>query len=631
MNILKNIPLNAKILIYRLGIVLLLLTVIRILFYSFNLGSFKEALLSDFFIGAWFDLITISLFFFPFIISSLIPFNGKGLVVKDRVMNLYFHVTSTLLYALNLMDIEYFKYTTKRSTFDLFAILSAGSDFKQLLLSFITDFWVLLMFLGFILVIHFKFFKWTRKFQEKFKSSVQNWKVSILFMLLLTSIFIITGRGGLQLKPVGIIEAAQYTRTENSALILNTGFTMIKSYGKERLEFKTYFSAKEELKIFNPIQISSPQHILPDGTNVVLIILESFGNEFVGQFNGCDTYTPFLDSIIQQSLTFDYGFANGKKSIEAVPAILGSIPSLMDNPYISSPYGNNKIESLATILGKNGYSSGFYHGATNGSMRFDGFAAQAGFQHYFGRYEYNNDEHFDKTWGILDEYFNPWSAKQMSKLKEPFFGTLFTLSSHHPYFIPKKWRNKVKKGKQLIASSINYGDLSLRKFFEEAKKQPWYENTLFVLCADHTPASTNAFYNQRSMMYRVPIIFYHPKQLLHAKRENTIFQQLDILPTVLDLLNIKTKYYSYGQSYYKKADREAIAYLEGTHYYFRGNYMLTFSNEKARNLYSFKVHQVSPVDSLSFKKSEVKLYEKRLKAIIQRYNRDLMTNKTTAL
>jgi phosphoglycerol transferase MdoB-like AlkP superfamily enzyme len=118
---------------------------------------------------------------------------------------------------------------------------------------------------------------------------------------------------------------------------------------------------------------------------------------------------------------------------------------------------------------------------------------------------------------------------------------------------------------------------------------------------------------------------------LHAKRENTIFQQLDILPTVLDLLNIKTKYYSYGQSYYKKADREAIAYLEGTHYYFRGNYMLTFSNEKARNLYSFKVHQVSPVDSLSFKKGEVKLYEKRLKAIIQRYNRDLMKNKTTAL
>ncbi|MDP4797497.1 MAG: LTA synthase family protein [Crocinitomicaceae bacterium] len=631
MNILKNIPLHCKVLIYRLGLVLLLLSIIRILFYYFNSGSFTQASIGDFFIGSWFDLITVSLFFFPFIVFSLVPFYGKSLVMKDRIMNLYFHIASILIYAVNLMDIEYFKYTTKRSTFDLFTILGAGSDFKQLVMSFITDFWVLLMLLFFILILHFKLFKSTRKLLAKHPFDASKWKTSLVYLFLLTPLFVIFGRGGLQLKPVGIIEAAQYTRAENSALILNTGFTMIKSYGKERLEFKTYFTEKEELKLFNPVQISQPQHILPDGTNVVIIILESFGNEFVGQFNGGDTYTPFLDSIIQKSLTFDYSFANGKKSIEAVPAILGSIPSLMDNPYISSPYGNNKIESLATILGKNGYSSGFYHGATNGSMRFDGFAAQAGFQHYFGRYEYNNDEHFDKTWGILDEYFNPWSAKQMSKLKEPFFGTLFTLSSHHPYFIPEKWQNKVKKGKQLIAGSINYGDISLRKFFEEAKKQPWYENTLFVLCADHTPASTNAFYNQRSMMYRVPIIFYHPKQLLHAKRENTIFQQLDILPTVLDLLNIKTKYYSYGQSYYKKADREAITYLEGTHYYFKDNYMLTFSNEKARNLYSFKVHQVSPVDSISLKKGKVQQYEKRLKAIIQRYNRDLMKNKTTAL
>jgi phosphoglycerol transferase MdoB-like AlkP superfamily enzyme len=432
--------------------------------------------------------------------------------------------------SMNLMDIEYFKYTSKRSTFDLFAILGAGSDFAQLATTFIKDFWILLIFLVILITIAEWLYRKTNRFAVVTKTNLKR----VLFNFLVAiPLFVLIARGGFQLKPVGIMDASQFTNPENSAFVLNTPFTMLKSYGKERLEIKHYYSESEEKAIFNPIQTSHPQHILPDGTNVMIIMLESFGDEFVGEFNHGISYTPFFDSLISQSLTFEYGIANGKKSIEAVPAIVASIPSLMDNPYISSPYGNNKIESLATILKRKGYESAFYHGATNGSMRFDGFAAQAGYDHYFGRYEYNNDAHFDKTWGILDEYFNPWTAKQMSNLKQPFFATLFTLSSHHPYYVPPNRRNIVKKGPQPICASISYGDYSLRKFFEEAKKQPWYDNTLFILVADHTPATNDKMYSQRRFMYQIPIVFYHPKKLIQAKREQIIFQQLDILPTVL--------------------------------------------------------------------------------------------------
>jgi phosphoglycerol transferase MdoB-like AlkP superfamily enzyme len=424
------------------------------------------------------------------------------------------------------------------------------------------------------------------------------------------------------------MEASQYANPENSAFVLNTPFTMLKSYGKERLEIKHYYSEQEEKTIFNPIQVSQPQHILPDGTNVVIIMLESFGNEYVGAFNHGVSYTPFFDSLIGHSLTFEHGFANGKKSIEAVPAIIASIPSLMDNPYISSPYGNNKIESLATILKKHGYETGFYHGATNGSMRCDGFAAQAGFDHYFGRYEYNNDAHFDKTWGILDEYFNPWTARKLSELKQPFFGTLFTLSSHHPFSVPTHMRNIVINGPHPICASINYGDYALRRFFEEARKQPWYNNTVFVLVADHTPASEDKIYSQRRFMYQIPIVFYHPGKKIVAKRDPEIFQQMDIMPTILDLLNIKTKFYSYGKSYYQKSEREALTYIEGSYYYFKNHHMYTFSNEKARNLLDFTIRKEHTNDSLSYYKVESKAVERRLKAIIQRYNRDLIHNKT---
>lgn len=625
MNNRQTILFGLKTLIFRLGIIFVMMTLVRILFFAFNKDSFSNVGITEFAVAAWFDWITIALCFLPFIIIHFIPVPINYFKIKEGILKFYFHLVNTLMLSLNLMDIEYFKYTSKRSTFDLFAILGAGNDFSQLAMTFLKDFWILLLFL----VIFIIFTEWL--YRKTKREPVKNEKIlrPLLFNLLIClPLFILIARGGFQLKPIGMMEASRFSNPENSALVLNTPFTMLKSYGKERLEIKNYYTEAEEKAIFNPIQISHPQNILPDKTNVVIIILESFGNEFVGEFNDGKSYTPFFDSILRESLTFDYGIANGKKSIEAVPAIIASIPSLMDNPYISSPYGNNKIESLASILKKKGYETAFYHGATNGSMRFDGFAAQAGYDHYFGRFEYNNDEHFDKTWGILDEYFNPWTAKQMTKLKEPFFGTLFTLSSHHPYYIPPHMRLRVKRGSQAIAASINYGDISLRKFFEEAKKQAWYDNTLFVLVADHTPATTDPMYSQRRFMYQIPIAFYHPKKLLQPKREPIIFQQLDIMPTILDLLNVKTRFYAYGNSYFKPTKKEAITYLEGSYFYFTDKHMYTYSNEKARNLYDFTLRTESTTDSLSHYKQESKAVEKRLKAIIQRYNRDLIHNKT---
>ena len=217
----------------------------------------------------------------------------------------------------------------------------------------------------------------------------------------------------------------------------------------------------------------------------------------------------------------------------------------------------------------------------------------------------------------------------MTELKEPFFSMLFTLSSHHPYFIPKHMRDKVKKGPQKLCASINYADYSLREFFKEAKKQPWFNNTLFVLLADHTPGSTTQQYSVRTHLYRIPILFYHPKGYLKAERKNEIIQQLDILPTILDLLNIKTKYYAFGNSHFQNEHQESLAYLSGSYYYYTGNHMTTVINGKARFLYDFTVQSLTPVDSLSYYKEEAQRNENRVKAILQTYNRDLNLNKTT--
>jgi phosphoglycerol transferase MdoB-like AlkP superfamily enzyme len=261
-------------------------------------------------------------------------------------------------------------------------------------------------------------------------------------------------------------------------------------------------------------------------------------------------------------------------------------------------------------------------------MGFDGFASLAGFDQYFGRMEYDNEKHADQAWGILDEYFNPWTAKQISRLKQPFAAALFTLSSHHPYYIPPHMRSKVKYGPQPICASLSYGDIALRYFFEEAQKQDWYKNTLFVITADHTPASTTELYSQRTHATHVPIAFFHGGGLIRPEKSTKIFQHVDILPTILDLLNVSETYYSCGRSYFQHADGEAFYYLSGSYHYFRDDFMLTFTGDQARNLYNFKTDQMPQVDSFANYQEWVRASERRLKAIIQRYNRDLILNQT---
>ncbi len=623
-----HFPKHCSSLLKRFGIVLFFMMLSRIIFYMANKDSFTEVFATDFLAAFWIDLVTIALLFLPYTTFYLFPLKNRENKIYRFTFRFLFILLTSFILILNLIDVEYFQFTNKRSTIDLFAIVGAGNDMSQLITSFIIDFWwLILFFVLFILFINWLYTK-TEPKKEEYASTKKFIISNTIALLVGVGLHVLIGRGTIGIRPIGIIDVARFTSIENTALVLNTPFTMIKSFGKERLEEKHFFTDKEEKQLFNPIQISQPQHILPDGTNVMIIILESFGNEFIGTYNHSKSYTPFLDSLLTQSLHFEYGIANGKKSIEAVPSIIASIPTLMDNPYISSSYSGNKINTLPTILGKKGYSTAFFHGATNGSMRFNSFASQAGFQHYFGRFEYNNDAHFDKTWGILDEYFNPWTAKKLTTLKAPFFATLFTLSSHHPYYIPDHMKKKVIKGPQPICASINYGDYSLRKFFEEAKKQPWFNNTLFILCADHTPATDDPIYSQRSQMYRIPIVFYHPKKLIQPKLEKKIFQQIDILPTVLDAINIKTKYYSFGNSYFQKTNNEGITYLEGTYQYFFNRYMFTFSNDKARNLYDFTVLKKHTKDYLKKNKKDSLKAEKRLKAIIQCYNRDLIQNKT---
>jgi len=589
----------------KFGIVLALLLVYRLVLFFFNFNLFQGVTSYDFLIGTWFDLITLSLYLLPVVIIYFIPTPLKLKRWKQIANSILFVFISASVLAFNAWDIAYYSYTFKRISYDYLLFMLNSTETNSLAGVFLLEFWWL--FLLFLLSLTVLI--WS---ERKFKSDsfeVDNWKSWLFYPVVLAG-FVIIGRGGFQLKPIGILDATIYTTVEKSPIVLNSAFTMIKTIEFRGVEPKHYFTEAEEKKYFNPIRVSTPQNVLKDSTNVVFLLLESFGSAYVGPGNP-DSYTPFLDSILNQSVYFSNGYANGRTSMDALPTILSSIPAWMDEPFILSSYSSNQFSGLPQILRKKGYETAFFHGATNGSMRFDSYCAATGIDHYYGRKEYKNEKHFDGNWGIWDHHMLNWSIDKMNEFKKPFFSMIFTLSSHHPFSIPSEYKSKIKMGPEPICATLSYVDLALQEFFDKAKKQPWYKNTLFVICADHTGPTNRPEKATLDMRYRIPIAFFDPSGKLKPQKPTVSLQQIDIYPTILDLLNIQSKYYSIGSSYFSKQPRVIAAFAQQN--------LISFGSPGKPEVWN---------ESRVYSKQNPKYWEiQRLKAAYQRYCRDLLRNK----
>ena len=306
------------------------------------------------------------------------------------------------------------------------------------------------------------------------------------------------------MKPLQLITASKFTTPALFPLIYNTPFTILHTMKGDGLKPLHYFDHQKAKQYFDPVvEISSLKNQKKD--NVIIIILESFSYDYVSCVSKKKGYTPFLDSLAAYSLLFDNAFANGKKSIEAVPSILASLPNLLEEPYITSQYGSNTIAGLPFVLKGKGYETSFFHGGRNGTMGFDNFCKAAGVQKYFGMNEYIGPEAYDGDWGIRDEEFLQFFAGELSKMKQPFFSSVFTISSHHPYTVPQKYKNRFRGGNLPIYKSIEYADYSLQQFFNRIKHEPWYNHTLFVFTADHAAQEEDNSTKKRADLFRIPI------------------------------------------------------------------------------------------------------------------------------
>jgi len=620
-----KVPGNLVVLLKRICIILLLYTLSRLLFFIFNHSAFSEApalyIIKLFIYGLRFDFCAIALTNALFIILHLWP--GKAFYTRtyQAILKILFYAVNIPAILFNAVDFIYFKFTNKRTTADFFQLFTLGEDMKNTIPQIIADFWYVLLIIILLFVLGAWLYNRIRVAYDKSAGLLRG----LAFALPVVALSVIAARGGLQYIPVNILSASHYATPQFTPLVLNTPFTIVKTFSKSELEIKNYYTEDELERMF-----STRREYTSDGFkpyNVVVIIMESFSKEYVGSLNNNTGYTPFLDSLLQQGLSFNSAFANSKKSMEGIPAILASLPQLMTNPYLTSAYNGNEISTLASHLNKKNYETWFYHGGINGTMGFDRFAKMGGFEHYAGRNEYPVADDFDGNWGIYDEPFFNYFANSLDRSARPFMAAFFSLSSHHPYSIPDSLKQRFRKGTLPIHESIMYADHSLRRFFEKASGKDWFDQTLFVITADHTGPASEPFYHTKAGMYAVPLLFYMPGKIAAGKSDITV-QHADIMPSVLDFTGYDMPFNSFGSSVFDSTESHmAFHYIDQIYQLIHDGYLLQFDGTDATGLYHYPFDSTLSNNVISANPDVAGTMTGKLKAVIQQYNNRMITNK----
>ncbi len=628
-------------LILSLTLVMLLYSVSRIAFFLFNTAFFPDMTWSRMMLIMWgglrFDLAATLYSNSLFILLMITPLTLRFKPAYRKLLFWVFVIFNTIAMAVNSADIIYYRFTLRRTTLSVLDQFENETNMGALFLQFILDYWyVFLLFVGLVVLLVIGARKLIQYKGPQLKKPIAYYGFGTLGFLVSIGLFIGGARGGFResTRPITLSNAAAYaTEPKDVNLVLNTPFALMRTAKANVIQKVNYFTNEEELnKVFSPLRLPDTARAF-NKKNVVVIILESFSKEFVGAYHpdkiNHPGYTPFLDSLIGVSHAFQYSMANGRKSIDAMPSVIASIPSI-EVPFVLSHFSGNKINSLPNLLREKGYYSAFFHGAPNGSMGFDAFAQQSGFNDYFGKDEYNHNEDFDGIWGIWDEKFMQYFAQKMNTFQQPFYANLFTLSSHHPYQLPEEYQNTFKGGPRLVHRTIEYTDMALKKFFASASTMPWFKNTLFVLTADHASAEiVHPEYNTAWGYFSIPIIFFEPSES-KGSFQNQLIQQVDIMPTVLSYLGYDQPYVSFGRNIFNPHEVPfAFTYLNNQYQFFQGNYLLQFDGSKSTALYDFKSDLFLKKNLLPTLSDTVSKMETKLKAFIQQYNNRMVDDNLT--
>lgn len=615
-----------------MAVMLSIFAVLRICFWLYNFNQFPSSW--SFATLLWYSFIAIR-----FDISALCYINAlywlfEILAIPFDANNRYFAFAKKITFLLpnflfliiEVSDIVFFSFQSRRMIFgDISLIANTFSMLPALMLRY---WYVILLLLIFFYTgnkLYDKTEFWRKPILKK------SWiKIVSCFwgLFIMVAIVIVGGRGGVQLRPITNNTASTYTYdTRWSPYILNSSFSVLSTSLRKGVKAVNYYTPEELSQKF------SLEH-LPDTTktfqplNVVVIAMESFGKEYSAKYNPDlkgKGYMPFLDSLSNYSLTAENSYANALRSTFGIVAITAGLPCMMNEPFMFSPYQNNQLESIASLLKKKGYYSAFYHGSVPGSMGFDKYSKSVGYDVFEDMSHYPNPKDMDGTWGIFDIPYFQYVAQKFDALPKPFHGMLFSLTSHEPYHV-EPWFEQKYPQEEPLYRSVRYSDEALKRFFATASKMPWFENTLFVITADHTGRSMNEHFQTSVGRVSIPILYYFPKGNLQGVVKN-VTQQIDILPSIMDYVHYNLPFNAFGQSIFSDKPNYAYMFAWDKFFIIDNQYTLTFYDETPTALFNYKNDAAEQQNMLSTHPTIGQTLSDALKARIQVHHDAMLHNR----
>ncbi len=587
-----------KVLSYRILLVFLFYTSFRLLFIYFNndilkLTSFGNVLELCYY-GLRFDSAAIVYSNLIFLLLSILPFSQITSNGYQKFLFGVYFIFNGIGMMINFIDLEYYRFNLNRMMSSVFEVVKFETNKTTLFFHFLyTHFHLLLIYM-------FLFILWVWLYNKIVIDpnkivKIRNYIISsVLFFLTVSTLAVMGVRGGdlkKSTRPITLIDAMDHVDNPLHAdVVLNSLFTIIRTLNQEDFKIRDQFNEDELTEVLNPIK--SYNRDWDTKPNVVIFILESMGREYWGSMNQKTqipdyiSYTPFLDSLAQHSLIYPNAFATSRKSIHGMPSVLAGIPSFKLS-YASSSYAKQKIQSVVSLANELDYETSFFHGAANGSMGFQGFSNTLGFDEYYGRNEFNDDSEFDGYWGIWDEPFLQFMSSELDKKKRPFLSTVFTVSSHEPYIIPKKYMGKFEVGNIQMHQCVRYTDFALRRFFEKSKNSSWFKNTIFIFTADHGNQTFYPFYEKTINRFANPLMIYQTESALIGVDER-LTSHMDIYPTIADLMGYQKPFRSWGMSL-MNAPSDASFVMNffggGSYFIMDDEYICVHNGKKATGFY----------------------------------------------
>lgn len=583
-------------------IFLALFSLFRISLYIAAGHFFKDVIFGNFLLslvqGMRFDIFAICTFCGAFLFLINLPVNSKIFIkINCAALNLLILIFAFILAA----DVVYFNLFEKHLTTE---ILLAKEHFSYFLSLAFTDYIFVTISIAALAILLFYFsFKIIDKY---YVPANRNVLFNAILLPVLICLIIIAVRGGLQERILSISDAYKKGRITGE-LKLNGIFTSLISIRSKTDSNKIDIKYEEALSIVKAnladegesfhdenyplMRKRTAFNVNGKNYNVILILLESWQKDYIDSIAGTSyEVTPNFDKIVKDSVVYDRFYANGQRSIMGLMSVFFSFPYVSGLPYMGHGLENFGQTRLPMILAKNGYDNIFVQGDKRESDNAIALANYLGFNEAYGKQDipllHNYDANISKGYDLdgLQFFFN-----KVNLLKRPFFAFYFTTTTHIPYAktVMKSIEKYPEDGTEKTGylNRLYYADHALGEFMKQAENESWFENTVFIMCSDHQAYGIGGQAGEYEKTkvdrtFKIPMLIYCPS-LFKPEVTDELGSQFDIVPTIIDILNIETPYSSMGKSLFSKTDnRFAFLSYEGDQVYLINNEGIVWNDWK---------------------------------------------------